>query len=52
MKFLGKLLFPNSLPFEQRKKVQLLMVSIIVGLAFATTFVIVALKVNREHTGF
>ncbi len=52
MNLLGKLLFPNSLPYERRKKIQSLMVSVIVGLAFAATFVVLAFKVNSKHTGF
>ena len=52
MNLLGKLLFPNSLPFERRKKVQSLMVSVIVRLAFAATFMVLAFKVNGKHTGF
>jgi len=52
MIFLGKLLFPNSLPYEQRKKVLSLMASILVGLALATAFVVLAFKVNNRHTGF
>lgn len=51
MNFLGKLLFPNSLPYEQRKKVQSLMVSVIVGLALAATFVVLAFKINSRNSG-
>lgn len=52
MNLFGKLLFPNSLPYEQRKKVQLLLISVIVGLILSTAFVVLAFEVNSKHGGF
>jgi hypothetical protein len=51
MNLLGKLLFPNSLPFEQRKKVQTLMVSVIVGALLSAAFAVLAFKMNSRHGG-
>jgi hypothetical protein len=52
MNILGKLLFPNSLPYEQRKKLQILMVSAIVGLVISAAFMVLAFKINNKHGGF
>lgn len=51
MNLFGKLLFPNSLPYEQRKKVQALLVSVIVGLILSSAFVVLAFKINNKHGG-
>ncbi len=48
MKLISKLLFPDSLPFQQRKQRQSLMVSVLVGLVFSTVFVIMAFKINQR----
>jgi hypothetical protein len=43
MKILGKLLFPDSPPYEQRKKIQILLASIAVG-------DLGGLRADRPHT--
>ncbi len=48
MKILGKLLFPDSPPYEQRKKIQILLASIAVGLVISAAFVLIALKQNNR----
>jgi len=52
MKTLGKLLFPNSLPYEQRRKIQSLTVSVIVGLILAAVFAVLVFKINSKHGNF
>lgn len=51
MKFLGKLLFPKLQPHEQRNKVQVLIVSIVVGLLLSAAFIVVALLANGRRIG-
>ena len=51
MNLLGKLLFPNSLPYEQRRKFRTLAVSVVVGLTLSAIFVVLAFLANRRHDG-
>jgi hypothetical protein len=44
MKLLGRLQFPNSPFYVQRKKLQQLMAAIVMGLTISVVFVLIALK--------
>jgi hypothetical protein len=52
MKMLGRLFFPNSPWYEQRKKLQILMAAAAVGLAISAVFVFIAVKQGYKYGAF